>query len=57
MLGGSHKKFNKVLLMVCVCVCVQDIQKVKEQLTCFDVDEAKKAGSMKPSVSNCELNH
>ncbi len=27
---------------------------MKEQLTCFDVEEAKKASSMKPSVSNCE---
>ena len=28
---------------------------MKEQLTCFDVEEAKKASSMKPGISNCEL--
>ena len=27
---------------------------MKEQLTCFDIDEAKKASSSKQSVSNCE---
>lgn len=28
---------------------------MKEQLTCFDIDEAKKASSAKQNVSSCEL--
>lgn len=34
---------------------VQDIQKVKEQLTCFDIDEAKKASGTKQNVTSCKL--
>lgn len=57
----------KVRACVSMCVCVssvqficalQDIQKVKEQLTCFDIDEAKKASSSsKQGVASCKLMH
>ena len=38
---------------VSVAITLQDIQKVKEQLTFFDVDEAKKASSSKQNISTC----
>ena len=41
-------------MCVCVCVLLQDIEKVKEQLTSFDGDEAKKIVNMKQSASTCK---